>query len=106
MDWRLQGIQLTEHQMVRVPGEPSDTRTFDPVVRAAKVERLSRAANSVLGAQYLVDCYQPDVLICRLSDFVRNTGDGRTQQWPPTTRELDPLFPHSFQERGPSGAPP
>jgi hypothetical protein len=55
MDWRLQGIQLIEHQMVRVPGEPADTRMFGPVVRAANVDRLSRTADRVAGAQYLVD---------------------------------------------------
>ncbi|KRF46469.1 hypothetical protein ASH01_22050 [Terrabacter sp. Soil811] len=55
MDWRLQDIQLIEHQLVRVPGEPSDTRTFGPVIRANEVVRLSRAADRVAGAQYLVD---------------------------------------------------
>jgi hypothetical protein len=55
MDWHLQGIQLIEHQMVRVPGEPADTRMFGPVVRAANVDRLSRTADRVAGAQYLVD---------------------------------------------------
>lgn len=55
MDWRLRRIQLSEHQMKRVPGEPSDACAFGPVVRAAHVDRLSRAADQVAGAQYLFD---------------------------------------------------
>ncbi len=54
MDWRLQRIQLIEHRMVRVPGEPHANR-FGPVVRATHVDRLSRAADGVVGARYLVD---------------------------------------------------
>lgn len=49
MGWRLEAIRLIEHHMVRVPGEPSDTRTFGPVVRAATMERLSRSADGVIG---------------------------------------------------------
>jgi hypothetical protein len=55
MDWRVQRIQLVEHQVVRVPGELSDTHTFGPVIRAIHVDRLSRDADGVVGAQYLVD---------------------------------------------------
>lgn len=55
MDWRLRSIQLIEHQMVSVPGGPADTRMFGPVVRAANVDRLSRTADRLAGAQYLVD---------------------------------------------------
>ena len=57
MDWRLQRVRLIEHQMVRVHGEPPDTHTFGPVVRATQVDRLSRAADGVMGARYLVDLH-------------------------------------------------
>lgn len=54
MSWRLQGIQLLEHRMMRVPGEP-DARMRGPVVRTTQPKRLSWTAERLLGGRYLID---------------------------------------------------
>jgi hypothetical protein len=55
MNWRLDGIQLLEHRLVRMPGEPPDSRTFGPVIRVNHPRQLSWTADKLEGARYLVD---------------------------------------------------
>lgn len=55
MSWRLQGIQLLEHRLVRMPGEPPEVRTYGPVIRTTRPDRLSWTAEKLEGGRYLID---------------------------------------------------
>lgn len=55
MSWRLQGIQLLEHRLVRMSGESPDTRVYGPVVRVTHPDRLSWTADTLEAGRYLID---------------------------------------------------